>query len=258
MGRAGWSAKWPSKAGSEAATGVEPTTCTRRPLPCLMTTAASVLLALSVAAAPTRAQDTSPPPSPERLEPYTDPQQLVQIARGRRPNLYCTGSGSPTVVMDAWFAGSAWNSAVVQPAVAGLTRVCSYDRAGEGWSDPGPLPRTSSAIVADLHAAVWAARRDLGGGRRPLGALLVVVLQAGDLGDVLSPFDLQSADDLQSAWFQVRTELLDSVAAQSEQGVRVVVPNSGHNIELEQPQAVIDTIRQVVCAARAGTVSSCE
>ena len=75
---------------------------------------------------------------------------------------------------------------------------------------------------------------------------------------MLSPFDVQSADDLQSAWFQVRTELLDSVAAQSEQGVRVVVPNSGHNIELEQPQAVIDTIRQVVCAAHAGTASSCE
>ena len=60
------------------------------------------------------------------------------------------------------------------------------------------------------------------------------------------------------AYFQVRTELLGSVAAQSKQGVRVVVPNAGHNIHLDQPQTVIDTIRQVVCAAKGGTLSSCE
>ena len=118
-----------------------PTTCTHRHLPYLMTTAASGLLALSIAAAPARAQGTFPFPSPDQLEPYTHPQQLVEIAPGRRLNLYCTGSGSPTVVMDAGFGASAWLWVLVQPAVAGLTRVCSYDRAGEGWSDPGPLPR---------------------------------------------------------------------------------------------------------------------
>ena len=121
-----------------------------------MNTAASVLLLLSVASAPARAQGAFPFPSPDQLEPYTHPQKLVEIAPGRRLNLYCAGSGSPTVVMDAAFLNSAWVWAVVQPAVAGLTRVCSYDRAGEGWSDPGPLPRTSSAIVADLHALLSA------------------------------------------------------------------------------------------------------
>jgi pimeloyl-ACP methyl ester carboxylesterase len=116
-----------------------------------------VLLALSVAAAPARAQDTTfPSPSPDQLEPYAHPQKLVEIAPGRRLNLYCTGSGSPTVVMDAGFRAGAWLWVFVQPAVAGLTRVCSYDRAGEDWSDPGPLPRTSSAIVADLHTALSA------------------------------------------------------------------------------------------------------
>jgi pimeloyl-ACP methyl ester carboxylesterase len=129
----------------------------RDKLPCLMTTAASVVLVLLVAAAPARAaQNTFPFPSPDQLEPYTHPQKLVEIATGWRLNLYCIGSGSPTVVMDAGFFNSAWPWAVVQPAVAGLTRLCSYDRAGEGWSDPGPLPRTSSAIVADLHAALSA------------------------------------------------------------------------------------------------------
>ncbi|HEX8806432.1 MAG TPA: alpha/beta hydrolase [Candidatus Aquilonibacter sp.] len=43
-----------------------------------------------------------------------------------------------------------WN--LVQPAVAQFTRACSYDRAGSGFSDPGPLPRSSDAVVSDLHA----------------------------------------------------------------------------------------------------------
>ena len=86
----------------------------------------------------------------------------------------------------------------------------------------------------------------------PWARLPVVVLQAGDLSNL--PF----SPDVQSAYFQVRTELLGSVAAQSKQGVRVVVPNTTHNIPLLQPQPVIDTIRQVVCAAQGGTLSSCE
>jgi hypothetical protein len=80
----------------------------------------------------------------------------------------------------------------------------------------------------------------------------VVVLQAGELSNL--PF----SPDVQSAYFQVRAELLGSVAAQSKQGVRVVVPNATHSIHLVQPQTVIDTIRQVVRAARGGTLSSCE
>ncbi len=85
-------------------------------------------------------------------EPYTHPQQMVQIAPGRRLNLYCTGKGSPTVVLD-WGAGGPTTSwRYVQPAVAKFTRVCSYDRAGQGFSDPGPVPRDTTAIVDDLHA----------------------------------------------------------------------------------------------------------
>ena len=99
----------------------------------------------------------------------------------------------------------------------------------------------------------WAARRGLDGGRRPLGTLPLVVLQAGDLSG-----DLPFSSDKLSAYSQVRTELLGSLAAQSKQGVRVVVPNAPHNIQLEQPQPVIDAIRQVVCAAQGGKLSSCE
>jgi len=99
---------------------------------------------------------------------------------------------------------------------------------------------------------VWAARRGLGHRRRPLGALPLVVLQAGDLSDL--PF----SSDILSAYFQARANLLESVAAQSKQGELVVVPNTTHNIHLLQPQMVVDIIRQVICAAQSGTLSSCE
>lgn len=87
-------------------------------------------------------------------EPYTHAQRMVDIGNGRRMNIYCLGSGSPTVIFDSGLeVGSGtlpWNH--VLPAIARFTRACSYDRAGDGFSDPGPLPRTSDAIVSDLRA----------------------------------------------------------------------------------------------------------
>ncbi len=82
---------------------------------------------------------------------YTHAQRLIDVGGGRRMNLYCSGSGSPTVVLDAGGGGSTLSWRYVQPLVATFTRVCSYDRAGAGFSDPGPLPRTTHAIVADLR-----------------------------------------------------------------------------------------------------------
>ncbi len=87
-------------------------------------------------------------------EPYAHAQRLVDIGNGRRMNIYCVGSGSPTVIFDSGLEigpGTApWSH--VQPAIAQFTRACSYDRAGDGFSDPGPLPRTANAVVSDLHA----------------------------------------------------------------------------------------------------------
>jgi pimeloyl-ACP methyl ester carboxylesterase len=86
-------------------------------------------------------------------EIYTRPGQLVE-ADGTRLNLYCTGSGSPAVVFDSGWEDWAPVWAFVQPAVAQWTRACSYDRAGVGFSDPGPPPRTSVRIADELHAAL--------------------------------------------------------------------------------------------------------
>jgi formylglycine-generating enzyme required for sulfatase activity len=84
---------------------------------------------------------------------YARPGQLVD-AGGFRLNLYCMGSGSPTVVFDSGWGdwSPAWSK--VQPEIAKWTRACSYDRAGAGFSDPGPMPRTSVRIAKELRTAL--------------------------------------------------------------------------------------------------------
>jgi pimeloyl-ACP methyl ester carboxylesterase len=81
---------------------------------------------------------------------YPAPGKLVEIG-GYRLHLNCTGTGSPTVILDAGLGGTSLDWSKVQPGVARFTRVCSYDRAGYGWSESGPGPRTSQQIVKELH-----------------------------------------------------------------------------------------------------------
>jgi pimeloyl-ACP methyl ester carboxylesterase len=86
-------------------------------------------------------------------EMYARPGQLVK-SEGTRLNFYCIGSGSPTVVFDSGWGDWAPVWTFVQPQVAKWTRACSYDRAGAGFSDPGPMPRTSVRIAAELRSAL--------------------------------------------------------------------------------------------------------
>jgi pimeloyl-ACP methyl ester carboxylesterase len=86
-------------------------------------------------------------------EIYARPGQLVE-SDGTRLNLYCTGSGSPAVVFDSGWEDWAPVWMIVQPEVSKWTRACSYDRAGAGFSDAGPLPRTSVRIADELHGAL--------------------------------------------------------------------------------------------------------
>jgi pimeloyl-ACP methyl ester carboxylesterase len=84
------------------------------------------------------------------LRQFHPPGRLVDIG-GYRLHLYCLGEGSPTVLLEAG-GGNPWLSWYkVQPQVASFTRVCSYDRAGLGWSDPSPKPRTAKVISQELH-----------------------------------------------------------------------------------------------------------
>lgn len=74
-----------------------------------------------------------------------------------RMNIDCTGQGSPTVLLESGSGGPFVDWLMVQPEVAKFSRVCSYDRAGYGWSDPGPEPRSSLQIAQELKQLLVAA-----------------------------------------------------------------------------------------------------
>jgi len=84
-----------------------------------------------------------------------DRKRIPQIGRsvdvgGRSLNIYCSGAGAPAVILEsANGIGREWGP--IQTEVAKFTEACWYDRAGMGWSDPGPFPRTAEAIASDLH-----------------------------------------------------------------------------------------------------------
>ena len=81
-----------------------------------------------------------------------EPDFITVDSRGRRLAYSVLGSGTPTVVLEAGLGGTIEHWRRLPGDLAPLTRVVSYDRAGLGPSDPGPAPRTSQNMVADLHA----------------------------------------------------------------------------------------------------------
>jgi pimeloyl-ACP methyl ester carboxylesterase len=88
----------------------------------------------------------------------TASERMVRLPDGRRINLACAGKGSPTVLLEGGYRASAGGWWKVQPLVARFTRVCAYDRAGYGKSDPGPFPRDGAAVARDLDATLKAAK----------------------------------------------------------------------------------------------------
>jgi pimeloyl-ACP methyl ester carboxylesterase len=81
---------------------------------------------------------------------------LVDVG-GWRLHLHCTGKNeqnAPTVVLESGSGDFSFDWSLVQPGVARFTSVCSYDRAGNAWSDLGPRPRTMRQVVYELHTAL--------------------------------------------------------------------------------------------------------
>src|SRR6185369_2447800 len=107
--------------------------------------AALVLLVLSATAICAQTESTPPP--------FPPPGKLIDIG-GWRLHLNCMGearASQPTVILESGIGDFSVEWALVQPSVARFARVCSYDRAGDGWSDLGPQPRTLRQIVYELH-----------------------------------------------------------------------------------------------------------
>jgi len=87
----------------------------------------------------------------------TPPGKMVDLG-GHHLHVNCSGAGSPVVVVEAGLGDFSFDWALVQSRVAKYTRICTYDRAGYAWSDPGPKPRTFAQLNLELHDAL----RDLG------------------------------------------------------------------------------------------------
>ena len=121
-----------------------------KPLPTI--TAICFILALGGHAAPAAERDAA-----NALDIYLKPQTLVRLPDGRNYHMFCSGKGSPTAILDAGHMSWSIDWRTVQPELAKITRVCAVDRAGYGFSDPGPLPRDVLAEAKDLHDAVAAA-----------------------------------------------------------------------------------------------------
>jgi len=81
---------------------------------------------------------------------YPMPGQLIDVG-GHRLHLRCTGAGAPTVVLEPGAGEMSSNLGWVAPAVARDTRVCVYDRAGRGWSEPADSAQDGAQIATDLH-----------------------------------------------------------------------------------------------------------
>ncbi len=85
---------------------------------------------------------------------YPPPGKMVDVG-GYRLHLYRMGkrhvAGTPTVLLEAGHGSTSLDWCIVQPEIAKYTLVYAYDRAGYGWSETGPLPRTSQQIVEELH-----------------------------------------------------------------------------------------------------------
>jgi pimeloyl-ACP methyl ester carboxylesterase len=85
---------------------------------------------------------------------YTIPGRMVDVG-GYSLHLHCVGEnagGRPTVILEAGLGATSSVWAWIQPVIAQSTRVCAYDRAGMGWSDPSPQPRDAQHIASELHA----------------------------------------------------------------------------------------------------------
>ncbi len=87
----------------------------------------------------------------DQRKAFPAPGEMVDVGE-HSLHMRCIGQGSPTVVLDAgWGYTSVEWSGWVQPEVAKYTRVCAYDRAGMGWSEPQPAAPDATQTAAELH-----------------------------------------------------------------------------------------------------------
>ena len=94
------------------------------------------------------------PANDDAYAPYVHPQLRVPMAAGRSIHVICMGQGSPTVILSAGAAGWSADWRLVQPVIARQTKVCAWDRAGNGFSGASAEPQDVAHTEADLERAL--------------------------------------------------------------------------------------------------------
>jgi pimeloyl-ACP methyl ester carboxylesterase len=162
------------------------------------------------------------------------PGRLVDIG-GRKIHMVCTGSGTPTVILEAGASSFAIDWTLVQAEIARTNRVCSYDRAGSGFSDPataGP----GGGVTADLHAALQAA------GERPpyvmvgasLGGIYVRLYEAQYPDEVVGLVFVDPAhEDRLFLMFEGKPVTIASLTAEQR---RSIIPPGPMKVPRRRPQ----------------------
>jgi pimeloyl-ACP methyl ester carboxylesterase len=116
----------------------------------LQTAQRGLAMAICIGASGTLCAQTAKIAVPQAVTP---PGVLVDIG-GQRLHVNCTGRGEPTVLLESGLGDVSVIWSLVQPGVSAFTRVCSYDRGGYAWSDPGTRPRTFAQLALELHTAL--------------------------------------------------------------------------------------------------------
>ena len=170
-------------------------------------------------------------------DPGPPPGKLVDIG-GRRLHLHCTGSGSPTVLIEAGASSFAIDFSLVQPEIARTTRVCSYDRAGSGWSDARPDVETPIRVIRDLRALL-----DTAGEKPPYvmvgasrGGLFVRLFQAEYPTSVAGLVLIDAAaEDQLFVMFEGKGVTLASLTPEQHRAMQASLPET-ISIPRRQPQ----------------------
>ncbi len=170
---------------------------------------------------------------------YATAQRLIALDGFRRLNLYCEGSGSPTVVLDAGAGDgmAAWR--YVQAEVAKVTRVCAYDRAGLGFSDAADRPFNLRGAVEDLHSLTSAARI-------PAPFIYVGHSLAGAIGLL---YVATYPDDIAGA------VLVDPAFAGELQAMQAVLPPENRKAMQEAFERSLEARRACLALARKGMLA---
>ncbi len=123
-----------------------------------MTLVAACGLLLTGCGGEASSADTSSSGSSTRAAPKEDLDRVVSIDGKRGLYVRCTGSGSPTVVMEGGDEDTSDSYAFAEPSISEVARTCVYDRANLGRSDPAAGPRGLSDLVGDFEALLQAAK----------------------------------------------------------------------------------------------------